>query len=211
MIFKLENEKGDEWMEQTNTSKRILMVIDLIIFSGLAIGSEVINNNYIEKKGAIFYLSFSMTLCIIMMIRWGIVGVVIYLISGFAMMYTRVGFFNAEVIYYVVANIFFGIPILIYGKRKRQAIVDRPLIFLGFIFASYICACIGKGLALLILYGNTTGCLDYLWTTAFTLFINIIVCFMLTKRKELLCDMSNCFEKQGGENERKDSNANQKV
>lgn len=193
-------------MKQTNTNitRVVLMSIDLIIFSALAVAFEVINNNFIEKKGIIFYLSFSMTLSIIMMIRWGVVGSVVYVIAGIAMMCVRATSFNIEVLYYVIANAFIAIPMLIYGRRDRETIVESSFNFLGFILASYFFTCVGKGIALFIIKDSVSGVLDYIGTSALTLFVNILACFILRMRKELLCDMRNCFEEKGGDYERED-------
>lgn len=174
------------------------MVLDLTLLSLLSAASELMGNGLLTIWNSDFYFSFSIAVCLIAMIRWGFAGVVVGIIGGIpGMLFSDMGG-GGGVLFYAAANLFLGIPILLYGKRDRDRIAGSWLFLTFYVLVSHISLSIGKGIVILLLTGETTGMIDYFGATFLILAINLIVCLVLRTREGLICDMRNYFTQGEG-------------
>lgn len=186
-----------------NDIKKQFIWFDLIFLSFLAAVSEWMGNGLLKVFGSSFYFSFSIAIGLIAMIRWGVWGTIVGMVGGFpAITFSGMSLIGG-ILFYVMANAFLGIPILIYGKRDRNKISGHPIFLTGYIIVSHLCLAVGKGIVIFLLTSETTGMIDYFGATFLIMVINIIVCLVLRMREGLLCDMRYYFdEREGEENER---------
>lgn len=179
-----------------NTGIRRFEKMDLCFWSVLAFASEYMANALLGVYHSGFYFSFSIVICLMAMLRWGAVGIVVGIIGGLP------GFFFSEMpwwsglLFYGLANAFLAVPMLMYGRRDRDRIVDVPLGLSLYVLGSHICLAVGKGIVIFLLTGELTGAVDYFGATFLVLIINMIVCLVLKKRDGLICDMRNYFARE---------------
>lgn len=177
----------------------IFPYLDLLFFSILAAVSEIMSYKMLEFWNSSFYYSFSVVLCLISMIRWGAAGVVVAMIGGIpGILFSPMSLWSGF-LFYSLSNAFIGIPMMVYRSRNRDAIAEGHVFLLLYIFLSHCSLSAGKGIAIFLLTGETTGAKDYFGATFFTLMINIIVCSVLQMRKGLICDMRYYFTDMEGE------------
>ncbi len=93
--------------------------VDIIMLTVLAIVAELIGYfAHLNYPDAGFYLSFSIILCIIGMIRWGWSAFIIYPIAGLALVFTaQSGEILEKILLYPVANSFIVLSILFFKFR----------------------------------------------------------------------------------------------
>lgn len=173
------------------------MNLDLAVLSLLAVLSETLSSGLLEIWNSGFYFSFSTAICLIAMIRWGAWGILTGMAGGIpAMAFSNMTVFGG-CLYYVFANIFLAVPILLFGRRNRNQIAGHGLFLLAYVFLSHLCLAAGKGIAIFLITGETTGAVDYFGAAFLILFIDMFVCLVLKTRKGLICDMRYYFT--GGE------------
>lgn len=179
------------------------MWFDLAFLSVLAAVSEWMGNAFLPVWGSGFYFSFSIAIGLIAMVRWGAVGTAVGVIGGIPGMLFSKMTFGGGILFYVIANVFLGLPILLYGKRNRDRIAGNGTFLMLYVLLSHISLSVGKGIAIFLLTGETTGAVDYFGATFLILAIDMIVCLVLKTRKGLICDMRYYFTQREGEvNER---------
>lgn len=172
------------------------MLLDLLFFVILAVLSEIMGNLLLKTWHSSFYFSFSIALCLIAMIRWGTAGTVVGMLGGLpGILFSDMPFFSG-ILFYGIANIFIGLPMLLYGNRERDKIAGHYGLFPLYILLSHICLSLGKGIVIFLLTGETTGAVDYFAATCFILVINLIFCCVLKSRDGLICDMRYYFREQ---------------
>lgn len=179
---------------------------DLLFFSVMAVISDGMSYLLLERLNSDFYFSFSVALCLIAMIRWGVGGVVVGLAGGIPGIFFSDMNIWAGVLFYVAANAALVIPIAAYGSRSRDLIAGSTVRLLMYILISHCCLSLGKGVAILLLTGEMTGVVDFFGVTLFILIINMILCCVLRMRGGLVCDMRSYFssdESEGEENEKR--------
>jgi hypothetical protein len=171
---------------------------DLACFSVLAAISEIMSHGLLNVWNSGFYFSFSTVLCLIAMLRWGSIGIIPGVLGGiFGIFFSEMDLWNG-LLYYGVANLFLVVPMLIYGKRDRDRISRDSLWLLLYILLSHVCLSVGKGLAIFLITGEVTGCVDYFGATFLILVMNGLICLVLKMREGLICDMRNYFNEGEG-------------
>lgn len=184
-----------------NNRASAFQYFDLFFFTALAVISEIMSNALLGVWDSSFYFSFSIVLCLIAMIRWGAVGVVAGAAGGLPGIWFSDMPLAGGVMFYGAANLFLVIPVLLYGRRSRDVIVQNPVFLSAYVLVSHGCLAAGKGLVIWLLTGETTGMTDYFGATFLILVINIIICLVLRTRDGLICDMRYYFA-EGEEDER---------
>lgn len=169
------------------------MWFDLAFLSVLAAISEWMGNAFLPIWGSGFYFSFSIVIGLIAIIRWGIIGTAVGVIGGIPGMFFSNMTFGGGILFYVVANLFLGIPMLLYGKRNRDRIAGNMFFLALYVLLSHMSLSVGKGIVIFLLTGEMTGAIDYFGVTFLILVINVIVCLVLRTRKGLICDMRYYF------------------
>ena len=168
---------------------------DLIIFSFLAVLFEFLSSYFFDILQSGFILSFSLLIYLIMSIRWGMIGIIPYVLSSIPLIFLDKNLEIYEgILYYGVANIFALIPIMIYSlvfkHKSRNEIIKSPLYMILYCLATFLSVAIGKGLILLILYQDLSGILKYLVSMIFTYVLTLIVFYSLTKlNNSIVMDM----------------------
>ncbi|MBT9780057.1 hypothetical protein GPL15_26680 [Clostridium sp. MCC353] len=176
---------------------------DLALLSVLAAISELMGSGLLSVWSSDFYFSFTIAVSLIAMIRWGAVGAVVGMIGGIpGIMFSDMNVFGG-IMFYVLANAFLGIPMLLYGKRNRDDIAESPVFLMLYVLVSHICLSAGKGIVIFFLTGEVTGAVDYFGATFLITVIDLIVCLVLRMRKGLICDMRNYFIQGEGEQNEK--------
>lgn len=175
------------------------MYLDLAFFSILAMVSEWMANGLLDTLGSSFYFSFANVLCLIAMIRWGILGIVTGLFGGIPEILFSGMTLGGGILYCVLANLFLGVPILIYGNRRRDEISRCTWLLILYVFVAHVCLAVGKGIAIALLTGAGNGFRLYLGSDLLTMVIDVIICLVLRTRPGLLADMRHYDENPAAE------------
>lgn len=175
------------------------MWFDLALLSALAAVSEFMGSGLLSVWNSDFYFSFTIAVSLIAMIRWGAVGVTAGMIGGIlGIIFSDMTVWDG-ILFYVLANAFLAVPILLYGSRNRDMIAESPVLLMLYVLVSHICLSIGKGIAIFFLTGEMTGAVDYFGATFLITVIDLIVCLVLRMRDGLICDMRFYFNQGEGE------------
>lgn len=175
--------------------------IDFFFFTILAIAAEFISSFSFSKLNSGFYFSFATMIFIIYSLRWGKVAIISLLMSGVPLLFTQpVG--NAlspeiwkGIVYHILANGLAVLPILLYGSRNRNKIIESPFWLSLYVFLVFLFLSLGKEIALLIINQDALGGIKYFVSQIFTLVLTILILLILTKLKtKLICDMNEYFK-----------------
>ncbi len=175
------------------------MWFDLVFLSFLAALSEWMSNSLLSVWNSSFYFSFSTAICLIAMIRWGWAGVVVGVAGGMPGIWFSQVNLAGGILFYMAANGFLAIPMILYGDRRRDAVSSRVLYLAAYVVVCHVCLAVGKGAAILVLTGERTGFKDYFGATFLIMVIDVIVCAALGTREGLVCDMRYYFQEREGE------------
>ncbi len=166
--------------------------VDILILTVIAIVCEVVGYlAHMRYPDAGFYLSFSILLCMIAMLRWGIWGCIVYPVAGLFMVFTaQSGQVLEKILMYPVANCFIVLSIIMFRVVKRDDIrLDAGLTVL-YVLVCYLSIAIGKGFGLLLLGERPIqGMALYLLAELFNIIMVFIVMLFLRKRDGLMRDM----------------------
>ncbi|MFI3166612.1 MAG: hypothetical protein R3Y32_00685 [Bacillota bacterium] len=163
--------------------------IDIFIFAVLATFSNYLSIKFGNSMDTPYYYTLKWIVLLVVMLRWGRVASISLLISNLLLIFSTGMAWQNFIIYEVFAGMFFAVPIFIYGKRDRNLLIKGKFKFLLLIVFSHLSLCIGKGIAIYIIEGATTGAIDYLASTLFIMTIDILVGFLLRAVKGLVVDM----------------------
>lgn len=170
-----------------------LASIDLAVFSVLAVLSEAFGTLLLRNLSPMFYCSLAMAIAQIVMLRWGVSGVAVYAAAGAAAYLMSDMALLPGVLYHVIANLFLGLPMLIYGTRDRDALISRPVRLCVYILLAHLSLCVGKGLAIWIITGEITGAVDFFGTSLLVFFINALLLLILRRVDNLITDMRTYY------------------
>ncbi len=167
-------------------------MMDLFVLSLLAFGSEFLGYFLVDKLETPFYLSFSFAICFIAMIRWGIIGVITYVVAGISLFVLK--FDDATIVgslfYEVVANAAICLPFLYYINKNRNDILKNMLRVVIVLMLCVLSLTIAKGLVLLIAENSLTGAIEYFGYSLLINLMNVVLLLLLVKSKsQLLTDM----------------------
>lgn len=167
---------------------------DLFVFTLLAVASEFFGYFLVGKLNmdAPFYISFSIAISIIAIVRWGVVGIVPFLFSGISLIYLKGSGIGEGILLEVVANLFLIIPFLFIINKKRDLIINDKVKMLALAIASILSLYVGKGIAIFIIEGEALGGLGYFTNSLFIILMNLlIIAFLINTKSELLRDMKS--------------------
>ncbi|MFI3165642.1 MAG: hypothetical protein R3Y45_05110 [Bacillota bacterium] len=163
--------------------------IDIFIFAVLATVANFLSVKFGNSMDTPYFYTLKWVVLFVVLMRWGRYGAISLLISNCLLYFTTDMSFINFVIYEVGAGMFFALPFFIYWKRDRNLIIKGKLKYLGFLIASHLSLCIGKGIAIFIIEGAYTGAIDYLASTLFIITIDILAVFLLRAVNGLVVDM----------------------
>lgn len=178
-------QKGDENIEYKKFKK-----LDLGIFCFLGALSEFLSYFLLTKFTSTIYVSFGVLLFIIASIRWGRSSIIVLLISSIPLLFVTHVPPLEGILYYVVGGLFASVPIMIYGKKDKNKLRDKPLSLFLYTLAVFLSLTIGKSFMLIILGDNQNVFASYFGSILLTLVITIIFVLLLnTMKQELVVDM----------------------
>lgn len=170
---------------------------DIIMFSILAILSEFLANFLFDVFNSGFILSFSLLIFLIASLRWGVVGIVPFLLSSIPSIALE---HNMElwqsIIYYFVANAFAIIPTCFYAfackNKSRNKIIKSPLYLILFSLASFLSLALGKWIAIIVINHDVEAILSYFSSMILTYCLTLIVLYALSRlRNSVVVDMDS--------------------
>ncbi|MDF2698614.1 MAG: hypothetical protein K0Q49_170 [Haloplasmataceae bacterium] len=175
-------------MELTLNKYRMM---DLTFFSILAVIAEVISIVALrEFSGAGFYLSFSVMIAIISIIRWGAIGSVVYIASGIPMIFISSEEILTGLLLFPLANTFISLSTIIFLFIKREDIIKNRLLFLTYQVLVFVCISFGKGIASYIIDGNFINVLySYFVSQLFCILITCLFLTSISKKEGLVVNM----------------------
>lgn len=184
-------------------TKQKFMALDLLIFSILAGVSEFLSGFLFNYFNSGYYISFSIMITIIALVRWSFWGVVPLLVSGVvAFLMNQNGIMTDApltimpgLLYYVVADLFILLS-LIYLKafKNRDDAVEGGGKLIAFITICFISLIIGKGLAILVIERTLSGFLNYFISISLSYVISLIFLLIFKSKTELVRDMDMYIE-----------------
>ena len=171
--------------------------IDLVFFSVLAMISEIMGELlHLRFAGAGFYLSFSVLIAFIAIVRWNELGAIVYIVAGLPMIVLGPNIILHNIIMYPVANCFIVFTAKAIKKMDKEELLDDGVKLLGYIFLTYLTVTFGKSFGLLILGQQfITGGVLYFVSQLFNIVISFVVVLLLRRREGLLVDMKKYFER----------------
>lgn len=178
--------------------------VDILMLTVLAIACELIGYfAHLRFPDAGFYLSFSIILCIIGMVRWGWQAFMIYPIAGLVMVFTAgQGEIIQKILLYPVANSFIVFSVLYFKFVDRNELKASGAKTLLFVLCAYAAVAVGKGFAMLILAGGMLkGIATYVLVDLFNIIMVSIALLLLRTRDGLLSDMETYFKELEDEKE----------
>lgn len=184
-------------------------MMDLFILSLLAFGSEFLGYFLVEKLETPFYLSFSFAICFIAMVRWGVVGVITYVIAGISLFVLKDNGDNiaGSFFYEIVANAAICIPFIFFINKNKNVIVGKMLNVVIVLMLCVLCLTVSKGVVLLITEQSFTGAIEYFGYSLLINLMNVVLLLLFAKTKsQLLTDMKiyltvECQKQEEIENE----------
>lgn len=168
-----------------------LKKIDIWIFTFLSILCEFLSSYFFDILESGFYLSFAFLILLIMTLRWGAIGIIPFVLSGIPSIIMDK---NLEIwqsiLFYMVANAFAVIPILVYKKafkgKDRNFIIKKPLYLLLYSFLALLSLALGKGIACLIINQDFSAMAGYLVSMIFTFVLAYLILYGLSKLKNTI-------------------------
>lgn len=184
------------------------MVFDIVVFSILAIICEFLSVVMFEKLNSSFYISLSIMISIICIIRWGVYGSIPAILSGvMSFVLNQQGFLTDQpmiwyegIFYYIVGNAFLTLPLFYYNKDRSRKIETMGRFFI-FVICCFVSLAVGKGLFIFIINHAYDGTLAYFSSIGLSMVISIIILLLLKDRTELLLDMKEYIKEQNMEDE----------
>ncbi len=167
-------------------------LIDLIILTILALVAEFFGYFLVDRLETPFYLTFSLAICIIAMVRWGVVGGITYVLSGVVLFVLKFESDTAVTTFFyeVVANAAVCLPFCYFIGKNKNSIVQSTTKFLIVLLSCLVCLSLAKGLVLLIFNQSANGALAYFGYSLLINVMNMGLLFLLMKTKsQILTDM----------------------
>lgn len=169
-------------------SEKNVMYFDLIILTILSFLSDFFGYYLVGEIGSSFYLTFSLAITIIAMVRWGTIGVITYVVSGLSLLYlkssTSIGI---NFIYEVVANAFVCVPFLIHSVVYKTIKVEK---IISLTIMSIITLSLAKGVVLVIVDGEMMSIINFFMSSMLINIMNIgLILLLKITKSQLLIDM----------------------
>jgi hypothetical protein len=179
-------------------------IFDLSLLTILAVLAELISQYATAHfMGSGFYLSFSILVAFIAMIRWGASGILVYVVAGLVNVFTRAnsGFdlsFAQALLLYPVTHAGISLAALMFKKYTMEELVERSTRLLAFTLLGYLGIGLGKGIVGILLgYSFLNFFTNYLLINLFNLIIVFIVLLLLSRKGDLMLDMEKFIREKG--------------
>ena len=172
-------------------------IFDLVFFTVLATISEIMGEVLqLQFTGAGFYLSFSVLVAFIAIVRWDEYGVIVLIVAGLPMIILGPNIILHNIIMYPLANCFIIFTALVIKRMDKEDLLEDPLKLLGVIVLAYLSVTLGKAFGLLLIgEAFIKGGGIYFITQLFNILMTYIVVLLLRKREGLIVDMKKLFER----------------
>lgn len=166
-------------------------ILDLVLLSIIAVFSELIASLlYIELPKADFYVSFAGVVTMIAMIRWGAIGSLVYIITGFVAFFTQEGQFLEILLLYPFAHSFIALSSIMFIIIDREEMKENLFALLSYSVVTYLCISIGKGGAMFLLNGDFMKSVSYFSVIQlFNMVIAFVILLIVRNSKGLLVNM----------------------
>ncbi len=173
-------------------SKKQFKLIDLILFTILAIASEFMGIYFIRIfSEAGYVISFSFLISLIAIYRWNSIGAIPYVASGIVVLLLNLenDQITYQILYYIVANLMIALTPLLFKFIKKDKLKHSSSLLFLYILFPLICITIGKGLIILIFEHTAAGFINYFASQLFTIIISYLILYIVSKKDGLLEDM----------------------
>jgi hypothetical protein len=169
-------------------------LFDLTLLSILAICAEVMGKLLLDFfPGAGFYLSFSILVALIAIVRWGPIGTIVYVLVGVPMIFLQEGSIVENLILYPVANIFIVITCCFFKIIKRDTMKKNNFYILCYIVSAYVAVSIGKGFATFLMMGVFLNNIIYYFITQLFNMVMVFIGFLIIKNKDSLLEKMDTY------------------
>jgi len=178
-------------------------MMDLGLLTLLAIASEVLGD-FLHKAlpSAGFYLSFSVLITLIAIIRWGKIGSIVLILAGIPMVLLGPNSIGVNLLLYPIANGGVILAAIVIERIGKERLVADLLKMLLMIIGTHLAIALSKGLAVMVLGEPLlNGVILYLLANIFNIVMTYVVMVLIRKRQGLLIDMKNYFEREQNDHE----------
>ncbi len=182
--------------------------VDLILFSAMAVVAGVLSDVYLVQLDTGFYYSLKTVVCLIFLIRWGKYGVIPIMVASIGSIVTSGYELMTALCYFLLADVFLALPVICYGKRNRDLLVSTWKRTLGYVVVSHSALSVGKGLAIFLLEGETTGMIDFFVANFMVIVMDCLVLLLLRTIDELIIDIENSMTREGTANGQSNEQSN---
>lgn len=174
-------------------------LFDLILLSVIAVVCEIVGEIlHITLPGAGYYLSFSILIALIAMIRWGKWGAVVYIVAGIPMIFLHNSTVIENIMLYPIANAFIAVSCIVFRFVDRDRIKDNIIRLFLFTVTAYLSVSIGKGVGIFILtgvFGKSAA--YYFLTQLFNMTMVFLILIIIKHRNGLLVNMNTYLLQHG--------------
>ncbi|MFI3254613.1 MAG: hypothetical protein R3Y63_09795 [Eubacteriales bacterium] len=174
--------------------------VDMILFSAMAVIAGVLSDVYLVQLDTGFYYSLKTVVCLIFLIRWGKYGVIPIMVASIGSIVTSGYDLITALCYFLLADVFLALPVILYGKRNRDLLVSTFMRTIGYVVVSHSTLSLGKGLAILLVEGEFTGAIGFFVANFMVICMDCVVMLILKTIDELIIDIENSMTREGTAN-----------
>ncbi len=176
------------------------MFFDLFLLTILATASEIAGVFLLKPfPQAGIYISFSVLITLIALIRWRLAGIIVGIISSTSMVFLNQDQLLKAILSYPVATLFI-IFLLIFTNIFRNDNITKHIYQLYlYVLLGYLAVAVGKGI-INVIYGDSfiAGLIYYLTNNSLSIVISLIIVFLLKNKKDIFVDMKDYFRSLEG-------------
>lgn len=171
-------------------SYRQYKMMDLLMLSFLAVIIEFFGYYLVDKLSSPVYLSFALTIGIVALVRWGVVGGVVYLLAGIPLVFLKEQAFGVSLMYEVLANLGLSIPFIFMIKKNRDIFAKNKLYLFLISLASILSLSMIKGIVLVAVIGEVSAIVEFFAFSLLMITMNLGLLMILAFNKsQLIRDM----------------------
>jgi len=159
--------------------------IDLSVLIILAIITQlsgyILNLKFPEAN---FYINFSILIGLLAIVRWGYLGVIVYVVAGLSMLFISDTSYLETILVYPFANAFIILALVFFKLFDVSKLKENNLVLILFILTIFVSVSIGKGIASFILGNQLISSILYYFTVNLFNVVMVYVVLQIIKNKE---------------------------
>ncbi|MDR3021760.1 MAG: hypothetical protein LBU60_03695 [Clostridiales bacterium] len=175
-------------------------IIDISIFCGLAFFLEVVNGIAVGIVGEVFYLSISVVLSTIALLRWGWYGIIVCFFASFGYLLGNGGQAKHYAIY-LIGSVFLGANLLWFKILQKDTLSKNFFVACLFLVSAFLFVNLGRYLVALMFVRDFAIFIDLIAADSLNLVIGIFIIFIAQRQKGLFVDQRDYLVQLSAKNQ----------